>query len=285
MGYKIFERKSKSKTQIGLSDCKNWIKRIHIKVNSFAFPSKSEPNFLTSLLFVVILVFSNCTTVGFHDDKIRNSMDFGAMQDLNVCVFYEDTIDKSELAELEKDWANELALYKIKLQFKKTKQVSRFAFLGVDVLDEMRHYKLNSECDRLVYLIGRTWGDIGFEIFSLGIFAFSGIKLEIHGAVESASNTRGVVKAKYASLLQLLFTSPSSTLIHEGYHLMGCPHMLFKDECYKIILNAKNRNKENKKIDKIFSVRSTRTDTEFYSSEQVNYFWGSKKNFDEDNNK
>jgi hypothetical protein len=128
-------------------------------------------------------------------------------------------------------------------------------------------------------MVGRTWSDIGFESFSLGIFFIIGIKLEIHGAVETQSNTRGFVKSKYAALLQALFTSPSSTLIHEGYHLMGCPHMLWKDECYKIILEAKNKNRTNTRNDKIFAVKATSDKQEFYSYEQVNYFWGSNKDF------
>ncbi len=233
-------------------------------------------------LFLLVLILSNCTTVGFHDDKVRNSMDFGAIQDLNVCVFYENTIGKSEVAELEKKWADELLLYNIKLQFKKTRKIERVAFFGTDVLVSLRPYKLSPDCHRIVYMVGRTWGDIGFEIFSLGIFVGIGVKLEVHGAVEAQSNTRGFVKSKYAALLQILFTSPSSTLIHEGYHLMGCPHNLWKDECYKIILDAKKKNLTNTRSDKIFSVRSLYNKEEFYSSEQVNYFWGSEKEFLED---
>jgi hypothetical protein len=235
--------------------------------------------FFSRLNVLIIVAIINCTTVGFHDEKLRKSINFGEEQTLNVCVFYEDSIDKSEVDELEKDWSEELALYKIRLQFKNTKKVERFSFLGTDVLDQLRHYKLGPGCDRLVYMVGRTWGDIGFEIFSLGLFYGIGIKFEIHGAVESQSNTRGFVKSKYVSLLQILFTSPSSTLIHEGYHLLGCPHMLFKDECYKIILEAKNNNIKNTREDKIFNVRSTGRKWDFYASEQVNNFWGSSRDF------
>lgn len=241
---------------------------------------KTKGTFMKLIISLcLVFLFSNCTTVGFHDDKLRKSIDFGEEQNLNVCLFHEEGIDKSEVAELERDWAEELSLYKIKLKFQKTKQVKRFAFFGTDVLDQLRYYKLDSNCDRLVYMVGRTWGDIAYEIFTLGIFFGVGVKLEIHGAVESYTNTRGFVKAKYAALLQLLFTSPSSTLVHEGYHLMGCPHMLWKDECYKIILEAKNKNRKNTRPDKIFSVRSTGDKQEYYSSEQVNYFWTSEKEF------
>jgi hypothetical protein len=237
---------------------------------------KTKGTFMKLIITLcLVFLFSNCTTVGFHDDKLRRSIDFGEEQTLNVCVFYEEGIGKSEVAELERDWAEELELYKIKLKFKKTKQVKRFAFFGTDVLDQLRNYKLDSYCDRLVYMVGRTWGDIGYEILTLGIFFGVGVKLEIHGAVESHTNTRGFVKSKYAALLQFLFTSPSSTLVHEGYHLMGCPHNLWKDECYQIILEAKNKNRNNTRPDKIFSVRSTSDKREYYSSEQVNYFWNS----------
>lgn len=244
-----------------------------------------KKQFILRLFLLIIFSISNCTTVGFHDNKLRQSIDFGEEQTLNVCVFYEDTIDKSEVAELERDWAQELALYKIKLQFKKTKKVERFAFFGTDVLDQLRKYKLGQDCDRIVYMVGRTWGDIAYEVMTLGIFYGVGIKLEIHGAVESYTNTRGFVKSKYAALLQLLFTSPSSTLIHEGYHLMGCPHMFWKNECYKIILDAKNRNRKNNKTDKLFSIQSTGNKQEYYSTEQVNYFWGSDTDFAADNGK
>ncbi len=117
---------------------------------------KKTKGTLMKLIFALCLVFSltNCTTVGFHDNKVRNAIDFGEEQTLNVCVFYEDTISKSEVADLEIDWAQELALYKIKLQFKKTKKVERFAFFGTDVLDQLRKYKLGPDCDRIVYMVG-----------------------------------------------------------------------------------------------------------------------------------
>lgn len=228
-------------------------------------------------MLILLFVVNNCTTVGFHNESLRKSIDFGEEQPLYVCVLYEDTISKKEVDELEKDWAKELALYKINLKFKKTKKIERQYLFMTNVLDDLIYYKLGPECERILYMVGRTWGDILYEIVSLGIFYGVGLKFEVHGIVESYTNTRGVVKSKYVSLLQILFTSPSSTLIHEGYHLMGCPHMLLKDDCYRIIQSAKKNNIKNTRSDKIFSVRSTGSKNEFYSSEQVNYFFSSDK--------
>lgn len=232
---------------------------------------------MKKLFLLLLFNFIHCTTVGFHDDSLRKSIDFGEEQPLYVCVLHEDTVRKEEVLELEKDWAKELALYKINLKFKRIQQVERFAFYTIDVLEGLRYYKVGHECERIVYMVGRTWGDIAYEVLTLGIFYGIGVKLEVHGVVETYTNTRGVIKAKYVALLQFLFTSPSSTIVHEGYHLMGCPHMLWKDDCYKIIQEAKQNNLKNTRPDKIFSVQSTGNKSNFYSSEQVNYFWSSNK--------
>jgi hypothetical protein len=206
-------------------------------------------------------------------------MDFGEVQDLKVCVLYENSLNLEEVGELEKAWAKELELYKIHLEFTRKIQTARIGFFSGEVIQELYTYKLEENCDRILYLVGREGSDIAFESLMIGLFLATGLKLEIQGAVETYSNTRGYIKAKYISLLQLLFDSPESTLIHEGYHLLGCPHALWKDECYQIIQSAKKRNLQNESSNKIFSVKSLSGSNPktWETREDVDKFLGSKK--------
>ncbi len=225
--------------------------------------------------FFLFFIFLNCTTVGFHDEKLRKSIDFGEIQKLKVCVMYEKTININEVKELELFWHNELNFYKINLEFSKIKQVDRIGFWGSEIINELNKYKLSNDCNRILYLVGREWSDIGFEFFSLGLMFGIGIKAEIQGAVEGDTNTRGYIKAKYISTLQLLFTSPKSTLVHEGYHLLGCGHALFKDECY-IKINSIKKN--NSKRD-FFGIERVDDNYSFDNIEFLNKSLGSFRDF------
>jgi hypothetical protein len=231
-------------------------------------------------LFIPFLLLNCGTTVGFHDESIRKSIDFGEEQELSVCVFYENGITTKELNELEKDWAEEFGLYKIKLKFSRKEKVERFAFFGLNVLDQLYNYKLSKDCHRIAYLVSRTWGDAVWEIFTLGIFFGVGLKFEIHGAVENETFSRGFMKVKYTSLLQFIFTSPSSTLIHEGYHLLGCGHALWKDKCYRIIQSAKDIN--SRIPGDMYPLFSNENKFLFKESDKVNNYIGSKIDFPEE---
>ncbi|MBL0954682.1 MAG: hypothetical protein IBJ01_07950 [Leptospira sp.] len=193
--------------------------------------------FYSSLLFLLFL--TTCTTVGFHQEKIRNSINFGDQASFRVCVVKETGILDGDVVTLFESWNEELKLYQLKAVPKILFETERPGFYGTDILEYMMNMRMSDECDRLLYLKGRTWGDIVFEIVTLGIFVGVGLKLELQGAVEGNTNTRGYIKAKYISTIQLLFTSPNSTLVHEGYHLLGCGHQLFMKACYEKIRDVK----------------------------------------------
>jgi hypothetical protein len=186
-------------------------------------------------LMIFTLFFSHCTTVGFHEEKEREAIHFGETKEIKVCTFYEDGISEPEIGEFFSYWNDELALYSLKAVSIDPQRLERPGFYGSDILNYLYSLPLAPTCDRILYLKGRTWGDIVFEFLTLGIFAGIGLKLEVQGAVETHTNTRGYIKAKYISTLQLLFTSPKSTLVHEGYHLLGCGHQLFMKSCYEQI--------------------------------------------------
>ncbi|MDF3820198.1 hypothetical protein P3G55_09820 [Leptospira sp. 96542] len=188
---------------------------------------------------VLFFIWNGCTTIGFHEPKIRNQMDFGQSKTFQVCTIFEPGISKEEISELFAYWNEELSLYQLTAVSVNPTQMERPGFMGTSIIEYLNTLPLTKECDRILYLKGRTFGDMVFEGFMLGLFSVTGIKLEIHGAVETRTQTRGYIKAKYSSTIQLLFTSPKSTLVHEGYHLLGCGHQLFMEECYIRIQETK----------------------------------------------
>ncbi|MDZ4726878.1 MAG: hypothetical protein SH817_12030 [Leptospira sp.] len=201
-----------------------------------------------NLVVILCFWFFQCTTVGFHEDQIREKMNFGTLATIKICTIYEPGISEKEIEVLFSYWNEELQLYKLQVSNVSQFNLERPGFYGSDILNYLYTLPLTKNCDRYLYLKGRTWGDMLYEFFTLGIFAGIGIKLEIQGAVETHTHTRGYIKAKYISTLQLIFTSPKSTLLHEGYHLLGCQHQLFMEACYQKIKQAKdllhNTNRE-----------------------------------------
>lgn len=207
-------------------------------------------------LLFAIPVFS-CTTIGFHEETIRNSTAFGEEVSFRVCVIKEKGVDEEDVTTLFQAWNEELRYYHLKAEPKVLAEMERPGFYGSDILDYLLSYPMLDSCDRLLYLKGRTWGDVFFEIVTLGIFAGVGLKLEVQGAVEGKTNTKGYIKAKYISTIQLLFTSPKSTLIHEGYHLLGCGHQLWMKECYERIRDVKSLLNDPKRDPNFFPVITT----------------------------
>lgn len=189
--------------------------------------------------YLLFLFVFHCTTVGFHETKVRETISFGPEANFRVCILKEPDITKEETETLFLAWNEELSLYNLTAEPILLDVMERPGFWGTDILGYLMERQLTKGCDRLLYLKGRTWGDIGFEVLTLGIFVGVGLKLEVQGAVEGQTNTRGYIKAKYISTIQFLFTSPKSTLIHEGYHLLGCGHQLFMKECYEKIRDVK----------------------------------------------
>ncbi|EOQ98155.1 hypothetical protein LEP1GSC195_1055 [Leptospira wolbachii serovar Codice str. CDC] len=189
--------------------------------------------------YLLILILFQCTTIGFHETKVREGISFGPEANFRVCILREPDITPKETEELFFAWNEELSLYNLKAEPILLDVMERPGFWGTDILGYLMDRQLTIDCDRLLYLKGRTWGDITFEVLTLGLFVGVGLKLEVQGAVEGQTNTRGYIKAKYISTIQILFTSPKSTLIHEGYHLLGCGHQLFMKECYEKIRDVK----------------------------------------------
>ncbi len=187
----------------------------------------------------LLIIAAGLSCIGFHVKSERLKYQYGADTDLKICFITEPRIDEEDTRDLAADWDEELSMYGIRVKVAGFRHMNRPGFMSGSVLGFLNSLMLEAPCDRIVYLMGRTAGDMAFEVVMIGIFVKLGLKLEIHGAVEGRTRTRGFVKAQYMEFLQLLFSSPRSTMIHEGYHLLGCDHSFTLTECYLRIARLK----------------------------------------------
>lgn len=220
-------------------------------------------------VLVVIFFSTNCTTIGFHQNNIRESMDFGEYHEFRVCTFHEPDITEKEIEDLFLYWNEELKLYNLKANPVRITKVKRPGFTGFDIMNYLYNQPMHQGCDRLLYLKGRKFVDIAYEVLSLGVLVGLGFKVEMQGAVDSKTHSRGYIKAKYISTFQLIFDSPKGTLVHEGYHLLGCGHQLLMKDCYKQIESLKKLNLHPEKEENFFP-SLTSTGKKFIDRYQVN---------------
>ncbi|EQA46055.1 hypothetical protein LEP1GSC050_2365 [Leptospira broomii serovar Hurstbridge str. 5399] len=192
------------------------------------------------LLFYVLL--EDCTTVGFHRESIRTREDFGKLQTIRVCVWKDENVSKERVSSLIEAWNDELALYKLKADVSQVKVWNRPGWTGFAILEELYKAELPENCDRIIAFAGVRMTDFFYQIAQI-ILAFFFIPVpEVLGAVDGYTGTRGYILAHTFSINQLFWASPSDTIVHEGYHLLGCGHALFLSKCYTRIKELKDSN-------------------------------------------
>jgi len=156
-------------------------------------PSNRFLRKIIPLACLVLGILTSCTTIGFHQKDKRDQIHFGAEKIVKVCTFHEKGIEESEIEELFSAWNEELQLYQLKIHYVSKGKIERPGFFGGDILDHLYTMPMEQDCDRILYLKGRNWKDIAFEVFTLGIFAGIGLKVEVQGAVEINTHTRGYI--------------------------------------------------------------------------------------------
>src|SRR5690606_26233106 len=122
-------------------------------------------------LLCLILLLCGCSTVGFHSAQARAAIDYGPSAEIKVCFIAEPDVSDAEIADVTNAWNKELQLYKLNVRAVRVRRQERPGFFGSDILRYLNGLQLKSPCDRIVYLVGRTWGDIVHETLALGILA------------------------------------------------------------------------------------------------------------------
>ncbi|EPG74129.1 hypothetical protein LEP1GSC058_2422 [Leptospira fainei serovar Hurstbridge str. BUT 6] len=198
--------------------------------------------FRIRVLFFLLLYFllEACTTVGFHRESIRAGEDFGKLQTIRVCVWKDENVSSERVSSLIDAWNDELALYKLKANVSQIKVWNRPGWTGFAILAELYKAPLPENCDRILAFAGVRITDFFYQIAQI-ILAFFFIPVpEVLGAVDGYTGTRGYILAHTFSINQLFWSSPSATIVHEGYHLLGCGHALFLSKCYMKIKELKD---------------------------------------------
>lgn len=143
------------------------------------------------ILFSMLLALFNngCTSVGTHDYRSLNSNNFGEVEDLRVCLLLDDRhINEKQAMSLMAKVAVEFMPYKIRLSVPWIRHWDRTAIFNKGIFENVAHQTIEPPCDRLFVFVGRNFID----------FAFGLTGIEILGAVDTATHTRGFVVAEKA---------------------------------------------------------------------------------------
>ncbi|PJZ69591.1 hypothetical protein CH373_08755 [Leptospira perolatii] len=200
--------------------------------------------FLFSLFLALFL--HGCTTVGFHRNSIRETHDFGKLSQIRVCVWKDENVSEERMRNLFEIWNEELSLYKLHANISNVRKWNRKGWTGGAIMEELYESRMPPECDRIFALAGFKFSDLVFEIGQIILALFFIPTYQILGAVDSPTGTRGYILAHTSTLGHLLVGGASSTMVHEGYHLLGCGHGFFLSDCYEEIEKLKKASDSEK---------------------------------------
>ena len=175
-----------------------------------------------------------------HNPRVLRSIDFGPPEEVRFCVFLEEGISKEYAEKLLLAWnEGEGKRYNLFLRPVSFESRKRGGFTYKGILKDIMKIPLHGNCDRVIFFVGRNFGDVLYGIAELYIPL-----LEVLGAVDDETLTHGFVIASIVTPNQLLsealFPSRQEVTIHELYHFFGCEHSYTTmDECYKQIQTLK----------------------------------------------
>lgn len=182
-----------------------------------------------------MLVLSGCTTVGVADYSYLKGSDFGRMEKFRICVLADEGVTEEEARSLMATVGEGFSMFGLEVSVPWVRPWPRPAFAMQGIIEDLGLQTLEAPCDRMFGLVGRNFGD-----FLVGL-----VGIEVLGAVDTVTHTRGFAVAKQVSLNQV-FVSPTKTAIHETYHLLGCAHGTTLVKCYKRILDMKRIARVNR---------------------------------------
>lgn len=194
-------------------------------------------NFKGICFGIAITSLTGCTTIGTDFRGVEKEIDFGPEEELKICTFLDDDIKQEDVEQIMAEVKNEFKKFNVKITTPSFSSWKRKGFFGNDILANfIIDVPLTNSCDRNLAFIGRHVGDVVFGLLGT----------ETLGMVDIPTHTRGLIVAERASIGQLL-VSPTSTAIHESYHLFGCEHSLSIEGCYAQIKKIKKVARENRK--------------------------------------
>jgi hypothetical protein len=166
---------------------------------------------LRLLLALACAALTSCASLNGETDGDTAPDETGAREELRLCVLAGQGVSREQAHRLMDGVTARFSLYRIDVTVPWIREWTRPAFTGQGIMETLVREPLEAPCDRLLALVSRHLGD-----FLVGL-----IGIEVLGAVDNATHTRGFIVAHRASINQILLP-PGATLPHEIHHLLGC---------------------------------------------------------------
>jgi len=178
-------------------------------------------------LIVLLALGTGCTSIGMDTNK-RDTVDYGPSQELRVCLLKTDQVPDDRAGELITAVNEEFAPFGIAVTVPWVRDWERPGFTVHEIFPALLARELEEPCDRLMGLIDYHAGDFVWSLFLP----------QVLGAVDTETRTHGYVFATVGSINQI-GAGPKAAMVHEFYHLIGCPHAATKARCYEQIAALK----------------------------------------------
>jgi hypothetical protein len=178
-------------------------------------------------LIMLLPLGTGCTSIGMDTNK-RDTVDYGAPQELHVCMLKTGEVADDRAADLITAVNEEFAPFGITVTVPWIRPWQRPGFTVDSIFPALLARELEEPCDRLVGLIDYHAGDFVWSLFLP----------QVLGAVDLETHTHGYVFATFGSINQI-GAGPRKAMVHEFYHLIGCPHAATKTKCYEQIAALK----------------------------------------------
>jgi hypothetical protein len=188
---------------------------------------------VTAALLLIAMVLPGCTSMGFDHPALRDSINYGAPQEVRLCVYLDNGITPQDAQALLDSWNEEAQIYGLYVRPVSFTPMTREGFFHTSILEQVDEIPLGPSCDRVLYFVNRNPGDYAFGL----IAATVGVP-EILGEVDDPTLTHGYVVARRATINQIVM-SPYGVTRHEMFHLLGCPEHFDMPDCYRRIHDLK----------------------------------------------
>jgi hypothetical protein len=188
---------------------------------------------VSAALILLAIMLSGCTSMGFDHPALRDSINYGAPEQVRMCVYLDDGITPQDAQALLDSWNDEARIYGLYVRPVSFTHMSREGFFHSSIMRQVDQIPLGPSCDRVLYFVNRGAGDYAFGLVAVAV----GIP-EILGEVDDPTLTHGYVVARRATVNQIVMT-PYGVTRHEMFHLLGCPEHFDMPDCYRRIHDLK----------------------------------------------
>lgn len=211
------------------------------------------------VLFLAVFLFGGCSTIGF-DPPPDLSVDFGRAEKLRICALVDEpSVSQMDVENLLNQVNKDFQKFNIEVVVPWYRKWVRAGFAADEIIAALAVEELTEPCDRILAFVGRDFKDV-----LVGL-----IGVEVLGAVDTVTHTRGYVVAQVGSFNQIL-EPPNKVALHESLHLLGCHHSLSIRDCYILVSKMKRSARKNRDEGNDFFPGVTRLGKVVSSRSEVN---------------